>query len=229
MRALGFLLLLLLPLSAGEIDDLARAVAKFDSDHAGEREAASQTVRRHLQAALAPLLAALKSDDPEVSRRAREAIASLLPERKAEPEASGNVGGNVIIGFGGRANQRFRFVVQQGKRGNVVFVQGGNEKENAALKKYGLEGYAVDDVLLRRQLRLAAGRGFAVNKVLRDTAAARLGLKTHDIILSVGGKPVQRADRLLKALGKEETWKGLEMVVLRDGKVVGLGARSERD
>ena len=228
MRALGFLLLLLLPLSAGETDALAREVAKFNSDDACEREAASQAVRKHVQAELAPLLAALESNDPEVSRRAREAIASLLPEKKKEekPEAFGNVGGNVVIGIGGargRAIQNLRLVLQGNRKGQLVFVRGGDEKHVAALRKYGVEGYAIDDALVRQQLQLADGRGFAVSKVLPGTAAARLGLQAHDVVLSVRGRPVLGADQVRKALGEKETWNGLEMRILRAGKLVTLG------
>jgi len=228
MRALGFLLLLLLPLAAGETDALARAVAKFNSDDAGEREAASKAVRKHVQAELAPLLVALESNDPEVSRRAREAIASLLPEKKKEeePEASGHAGGNVVIGIGGargRAIQNLRFILRGNKKGQFVFVQGGDGKQTSALRKYGVEGYAIEDALVRRQLQLADGRGFAVSKVLPGTAAARLGLQTHDVVLSVRGRPVRGADQVLKALGKKETWNGLEMRILRAGKLVTLG------
>lgn len=224
MRALGFLLLMLLPLSAGETDALARAVGSFQSDYASEREAASQTVRKLLQAELAPLLAALGSDDPEVSRRAHEAIRSLLPgtKKEAEPEASGNAG-NVIIGLGG--NQKFRFIVKQGKGGQVFFVQGGNDKESKELKKYGLEGQPITETLVRRQLQLAAGRGFGVTKVLPGTAAARLGLQAYDIVIAIGDRPVKDPKQVLKALGKKETWAGVEMRVLRVGKVVKLGGQ----
>jgi len=222
MRAVGFLLLCLLPLSAGETDALTRAVARFNSDHAGEREAASQSVRQHLQRELGPLLAAIESDDPEVSRRAREAIASLLPEKQEEPEASDNVGGNMIVGLGGGG--KFRVVIKQaGKGGQVMFLQQADNKQIEALKKYGLEGEPVRDTLVRRQLQLAAGRGFGVRNVLPDTAAARSGLRAYDVLLSIGGQPVQKLDRVLKALGKKETWKGLEMRILRAGKLMTLG------
>ncbi len=227
MRALGFLLLLLLPLSAGETDPLARAVARFNSDYAAEREAASQTVRKLLEAELGPLLAALKSDDPEVSRRARRAIASLLPpgaEEQREAEGSAG-GGNMIIGVGGAANRQFRVIVKQGKGGQIMFVQGGNDQQHEALKKYGIEGESIDPTLVRRQLQLAAGRGFGVTRVLPGTAAARLGLKACDIILSIGDRPVRHPDKVLKALGKKEAWDSLEMTILRTGKVVKLGGR----
>lgn len=228
MRALGFLLLFLLPLSAGETGLLARSVAKFKSDHAAERDAASQAVGRFLRAELAPLVAAVRSDDPEVSRRAREAIASLLPPGKTVEQEDEESGGNMIIGIGGpggRAARNLRFVLRANRKGQLVFVQGGDQKQNEALKKYGLEGYGITETMVRRQLQLADGRGFAVSKVVRETAAARIGLERHDIILSIGGRPVQRADQVVKALGKPETWKRLAMSILRAGKVVALGAR----
>jgi hypothetical protein len=232
MRALGFLLLLLLPLSAGETDELARAVARFGSDSAGEREAASQAVRRYLQAELGPLLVALKSDDPEVNRRAREAIASLLPaEKQAEEEAEvsgNNPWGNMIVGIGnarGRAVQNFRFVLRGPRKGQLVVVGAADEKQTAALKKFGVEGYPVDDALVRRQLQLAEGRGFAVTKVFPGTAAARIGLQVHDVVLAIGGRPVKGTGRVLKALGKEEAWNGLEIRVVRVGRVVTLRGR----
>jgi hypothetical protein len=214
-----------LPLAAGETDRLAAAVAKFDSDRAGEREAASQAVRKLLRAELAPLLAALGSTDPEVSRRAREAIASLLPPEKGdrqEGQASGGPQQGVFI-LGGNAQQRLRVVFRQAGKGQALaLVPAADGEDLAALKRFGLEGYSADDALLRTQLRLALGRGFAVTGVIPGTAAARLGLQRHDLVLSVRGRPVQRPGQVVKALGKKESWNDVATKIMRAGALVTL-------
>jgi S1-C subfamily serine protease len=134
----------------------------------------------------------------------------------------------VFIGLGGGGNQRFRLVVKQGKGGQIMFVQNGDQKQNEALKKYGLEGYAVDDTLVRRQLQLADGRGFGVTKVLPNTAAARLGLEAYDIVIAIGDRPVKGVKQVVKALGKKEAWDALGMRILRAGQIVKLGPPQPR-
>ncbi|MHC4550300.1 MAG: hypothetical protein ACYTEZ_16135 [Planctomycetota bacterium] len=71
---------------ADETSVLRRAVERFRSQDADDRDAASKEVRFEVRRLLAPLLAALEDDDPEVRRRAREALETLLPRRIALPE-----------------------------------------------------------------------------------------------------------------------------------------------
>ncbi len=72
---------------------------------------------------------------------------------------------------------------------------------------------------LREQLDLPAGQGLIVRQVLPDSAAAKVGLRPHDLLLEFDGKPVpNRVDeftRLVTAVKPDTT---VEVVVMRKGK-----------
>ena len=102
MRVLLLAFLVCLPLAASEDPVLDRAVRNFRSDDADVREGASRLAHAHLQKVLAPLVAALEDPEPEVRRRARDAIRSLLPKQvpapKAQPETpAGNNAFQVVV------------------------------------------------------------------------------------------------------------------------------------
>ncbi len=61
-------------------------MALFRSPDAGTRAAGSQLAERELRRLLAPLLEALKDGDPEVRRRARRSILSLVPGEAVQEE-----------------------------------------------------------------------------------------------------------------------------------------------
>jgi len=86
MRAMAVALLLSVPLTAGDESSLEKAVELFRSPDAAKRAAGSQLAKRQLRRLLAPLLAAMKDDDPEVRRRARRSIVSLVPGETNEPQ-----------------------------------------------------------------------------------------------------------------------------------------------
>jgi HEAT repeat protein len=89
MRALAVALLLSVPLTAGDKPSLEKAVELFRSPDAGQRAAGSQLAERELRKLLAPLLKAMEDDDPEVRRRARRSILSLVPgevEKEKKPQ-----------------------------------------------------------------------------------------------------------------------------------------------
>ncbi|MHC4959115.1 MAG: PDZ domain-containing protein [Planctomycetota bacterium] len=203
----ALLLLLALPLNAGDRDVLKRAARDFAHDDFDVREAATRAVKRHLQRELSPLLEAMHAKDPEVSRRAREALASFLPEGETAADVLEEV---------------------WGVRGNVIIVQGGNrivfnnerqvDKVGQKLQQFGVQGYPVQDPLTRSQLGLAAGRGYAVTRVTKGSAAAQLGLQANDIILKVQGRAVSMPAALLAALGPQAKWLEAGVRVLRRGK-----------
>lgn len=212
-----------LPLSAGDRDVLRDAVESFASEHIGARDAASRAVRRHLDRVLAPLLEAMHSKDPEVSRRARKSIASLLPDREEEEDswpapqvpAWGQI--QVIQGAGNRIR-----VLMPGRNG-VWVAANENDKHGKRLKAFGISsGHPATDGLLRSQLGLAAGRGFVVTDVEKGSRAARLGLRVYDIILRIGDKPVMQRNELYDAIGPEANWARLKVRVMRRGKVLEL-------
>jgi len=213
MRALILLLPLSVALAAGgsPLDDAAR---RWASDSVDEREAASRAVARHLERELAPLVEAMRSEDPEVRLRAEGALEAFLPRRPREeaPPADPDGGQMIVVGQGAGGGQ-IRLVVAA--NGQIVVQQQADDP----LKAHGLEGKPVDDELLRVHLGLAAGRGFGVTAVEGDSAAAKLGLKRHDILFSIDGRPVMRADEVSQALKLHPA----EVKVLRRGEVLALG------
>jgi S1-C subfamily serine protease len=68
----------------------------------------------------------------------------------------------------------------------------------------------------------ANAAGVAVDIVFPDTPAEKAGVKTGDVITSVGGTPVKDLDSLGGALGKYFAGDVVEIKVLRDGKPVTL-------
>ncbi|HEX5135961.1 MAG TPA: PDZ domain-containing protein [Planctomycetota bacterium] len=222
MRAL----ILLLPLTvafAGGDSPLEEATRRWKSDSAEEREAASRFVAIHIRRELAPLVRALASDDPEVRHRAQAAIEALLPPRPPQPpeEREPEIAGRQVLIFnnvgGGNGNIQARVVVNA--RGRMVIMEDAEEVEK--LREKGITGMSVDDPVMREQLVLADGRGFAVTAVERRSEADRLGLCDNDILISIDGQPVKQAGDVLKALGKQPS----EIVLLRRGKLSKLGGK----
>jgi hypothetical protein len=217
MRAL----ILLLPLAvafAGDTSPIEAATRRWASDSAEDRDAASRLVAIHLRRELAPVVAALRSSDPEVRRRARSAIESLLPPRPPEPPVLDEplVAGQVIIlnnagGGGGGLLQ-----VRVNAKGRAVFVDAGEAEQ---LKAKGISGQPVDDPVMREQLVLAEGRGFAVFAVEPRSDAERLGIAANDILISIDGRPVKQAGEVLKALEARAP----AITLLRRGKLLKLG------
>jgi S1-C subfamily serine protease len=115
-------------------------------------------------------------------------------------------------------NQQQLRVIFNGQ-GQAVLVQ--DEGEMQRLKEKGITGVPVTDPVLRDQLRLAEGRGFAVTAVDLRSDAAKLGIEARDILISIDGRPVMQADELLKGLGARLP----EIKLLRKGQIVALGAR----
>lgn len=72
--------------------------------------------------------------------------------------------------------------------------------------------------VLRTQLSVKEGEGVVVEEVLPDTPAARLGLKRHDVILSVNGSPVADARGIRTAVESVKEGGALTLRILRGGK-----------
>jgi len=75
------------------------------------------------------------------------------------------------------------------------------------------------DATLVDQLDLPRGQGLAVEEVLAGSAAARAGLKAHDILLEINGKPVpDDVPTFAFQLDDLKATKSIEALVLRKGK-----------
>jgi PDZ domain-containing protein len=72
---------------------------------------------------------------------------------------------------------------------------------------------------LREQLDLPAGQGLVVRQVLPDSAAAKAGLRPHDLVLEFDGKLVpNRVEELTRLVTAVKPDTSVEVVVMRKGK-----------
>ncbi len=72
---------------------------------------------------------------------------------------------------------------------------------------------------LAEQLDLPKDQGLVVREVVADSAAAKAGLKPHDILLELNGKPVpNEAHQLRKLLDDVKADTPVDVVVMRKGK-----------
>jgi len=72
---------------------------------------------------------------------------------------------------------------------------------------------------LAEQLDLPKGQGLVVEEVVADSAAAKAGIKAHDVLLEIDGKAVSDNPReLRKALAEIKADTAVDVVVLRKGK-----------
>jgi hypothetical protein len=215
MRTMAVALLLLAPLSAGDKPALEKAVELFKSPDAGRREAGSQMADRELRKLLAPLLRALEDDDPEVRRRARRSILSLVPgevEREATPQVTMQARAALLAGFGrnwARQAPKARLLWEQALR-----LQGPERQGLRLMKRLGISGTT------KRQAPFMPG--VLVARVRKDSPAARLGLAPGDLIVRINEVAVTRIGDLPRALGAKPDWTRIKAMVLRAGRYVRL-------
>ncbi len=80
---------------------------------------------------------------------------------------------------------------------------------------------------VRAQLGLEEGRGMLVGEVLKDSPAARAGLRKHDILLGCGEQVIASADDLKNVLNKSNG-KELTFQIIRSGKKQEVRVKAER-
>ena len=219
-----FLVSLCLPLSAGDRKPLEEAIRAFASDELAARQAATRTVRELLEKEFAPLIKAMSAEDPEVARRAREVVEGLIPHRGEKETAAPIAGGGQVIRL--FVNNGAQFWVR-GQNG-VWVAHNQGQKHAHRVKLFGVQGYPCTQPLLRKQLGLAAGRGYVVAKVTRGSVAQKAGLKVHDIILAIDDQPVMQISSLYKQLGELATWPNRAIRIMREGQVLTRRAQSRR-
>jgi len=88
-------------------------------------------------------------------------------------------------------------------------------------------GVSVSEVppVLRTQLSLKEGEGIVVEEVLDGTPAERLGLRRHDVVLSVNGTAVGSVEDVRATVGKVEAGGDLRLRVLRGGRIEELAGK----
>ncbi|MCK6479240.1 MAG: PDZ domain-containing protein [Planctomycetes bacterium] len=156
----------------------------------------------------APSLDALAKEHPGVHAKVKD----LLGE--------GGAGGwEIRIGDGGG----WRRIEEGLPRWGRLFHGGGGGEEGRAVL-----GVTVSEVpdLLRAHVKVPAGEGLVVEEVLPGTAAERMGLRRHDLLLSVNGIPVSTAAEVRSAVGAAGEGGALRLRILREGQEsVGEGGR----
>ena len=219
MRALLVALLLSVPLTAGDKSSLEKAVELFRSVDASTRVAGSQLAERELRKLLAPLLKAMEDDDPEVRRRARRSILSLVPgelKKEKKPQGPAQIQAVRFLARFGRnwAQQPLRARLQwRGVPARQRYIE--LEQKGLWLMKFlGVTGTT------RQQAPLMPG--IVVARVRKDSRAERLGLRSSDLIVGINGVAVTDFSDLPRALGDKPDWICIKAVVLRDGKYVRL-------
>ena len=216
MRApyLVLLFVLCLPLQAGDPADLNRAIEMFRSPRAAVRAEGSKLADKELRKLLAPLLEAMKDQDTEVRRRVREAILGLVPDHGREPEKKRNLANvnrfvnvNQLVGKWVFAPQLgLKLKLQPAAVAGLLRPQH-EVAAQMALMHLGLVGRFV--AVPKR------GTGFRVIKVVRNSAAAKVGLIAGDTILTINKQAVNSWQAFLKVMGKRRNFVGLTLKGLR--------------
>jgi C-terminal processing protease CtpA/Prc len=245
MRTLTVALLLSVPLAAGDEPSLKKAVGLFRSPSPATREAGSQLADRELRRLLAPLLEAMEDRDPEVRRRARRSILSLVPgevekeARDAKPQTRARAEFQALLRRRGLNVQRQALKAQQQA---VAHAFERLQKRQADLaRKLRLEAELTKKVnrllaglgLHGAPLRIERPRGAAhtarlglcttgllVRRVRKDSPAARLGLRWGDLILRINGEDIAGMRDVSKALRDKPDWSRVTVTVLRNGRDV---------
>ncbi|HEY6275724.1 MAG TPA: trypsin-like peptidase domain-containing protein [Streptosporangiaceae bacterium] len=73
--------------------------------------------------------------------------------------------------------------------------------------------------------RFGRGSGLRVVEVVPDGPAARAGLRTGDLLLTAGGKPVEKAQDLQRLMFSEAIGRPLAITVMRNGALVDVIAQ----
>lgn len=230
MRALYLVLLVLLclPLQAGEAPELERAIGMFRSPDVALRAQGTEVANRELRRLLAPFLAALKDPDPEVRRRVREALLALVPfhERATEtPQQQLN-----------RLRQAQLQALQGWRRVNVrpqlprprINIQPAQQKALDALRRAALlnnkanaqKGQAVLTKMgvTGNFVQIGRRKGFQVTAVKKDSAAAKAGLLVGDMLIGVNKVDLAGYETFLKAMDPRMGWRGTKLQLLRRGQ-----------
>jgi hypothetical protein len=142
--------------------------------------------------------------DPEQIKRMQQQMRKMMEEmRKRFPDGIPAD----LNGFGGLG----------GLGGLPGMTDTARRRDNARL------GAIVDkpSATLAEQLDLPKGQGIVVEEVMADSAAAKAGIKSHDILLEINGKDVPADARdFAKMLDDIKPNKAVDVVVLRKGKRV---------
>jgi len=243
MRALVLVPLLALWAHADDNAVLKGAVDHFKSRDPIQREAASRRAIEEARKLLTPLVEAMEDADPEVRRRAREAILSLVPRKPYEPNGTATQGRTDVF-VQPRANLQGRVFVQQWfdrqkavvdarKRAARLAEEAARirlaldvrmrardfeKKEKELWAKLGWRGDLVVSVVKQRGRRMELS--FRVASVSKESPVARLGVRAGDIVREVNGRTLSGRHPFYAILGDKPEIRKLK--VIRGAEIVEL-------
>lgn len=182
---------------------IARLMADLNHDQFTVREQAMAELQRIGKAVVPALRQTLASQPPaEVRHRAERVLQQLGEPIVQQPPAKAASTTRAYMGCGTYSGRTLTPVQRQ---------QPGDERLGVRLEK------PADVVAL--QLDLPAGQGLVIQQVQADSAAAKAGLKTLDILLEINGKPVPSDPAAFtKLLTEIKVNTPVDAVVLRKGR-----------
>jgi hypothetical protein len=187
------------------------------------------------------------ADDPkkvEKEEPKKPETGNAAPERKKTPGPDAVPGLNLqeLLRQSGLSDEQFRALLEQlpadkalkdlmqerdrllqelrGLTGDASAPSGGRSRA-VVRRPEGRLGISVSPpgATLAAQLDLPKGRGLAIDDVRSESSAAKAGMKAHDILLEVDGKPVSSdVGEFLKYLAAIPADKVIDAVVLRRGR-----------
>jgi beta-lactamase regulating signal transducer with metallopeptidase domain len=205
---------------AREIAQAAREKAlaerkKAEEKGKAEKEPADEAMKKHLEAAEK----ALKGLEKELGDDQFKALMKKIEELKA--------GKGEAAEAARKAAEQYRRALEQGQflRGRTFSFQHGTGRLGVQVEK--------PSTAMADQLDLPKDQGLVVVSVVKDSAAAKAGLKANDILLELDGKPVPsdtgafarhvreiKADESIRAVvlrkGKKETIRGIKLPEAKD-------------
>ncbi len=92
---------------------------------------------------------------------------------------------------------------------------------NYGYVKRGFLGITIIDMdaQLAQQLGIDRTEGVYVDNVMDNSAADKAGIKPHDVIIELDGKPVKKASELIEYIARKRPGEKVEIKFIRDGKV----------
>ena len=129
-----------------------------------------------------------------------------------------------VAGFCAQAQQAVSAVEPEGRIVEIAPAVGEQprveeEPEQPAQPTYwiGIRGRNVTEPVLRTQFQLAEDLGVVIEEVVRESPAAKAGLRKHDILLRANGEPVLSMEELSRLVGSGDA-KPIELRLIRLGK-----------
>ena len=239
MRVVVVGLLFSLTLSAGDREPFSDCIRQWRGAQQAEREAGSAHASRELRRILAPLLRAMEDEDPEVRRRARDAILALVPgelrkQQQVDSQAVQQirlVNGQILQVQGGQLRAAARLMRNAQKaQAQLQRANWGNRKFwNGQRILVAPRQPAADEVRKRLGVHARTARaarpyqgGVLVTRVEVGSRAAKLGLVANDVIVEVDGEAVKSPGELAALVAKRPDWSRASVTILRRNRVVRL-------